>query len=280
MKKKKINIFDSIGWRILLIFWSLVIIFPIGWIIMVSLKTNQEFYQSCWALPAVPQFVNYSNVWQENAIGRAFLNTIIYVGSSLALCMTFTYCCTYTLTRIKFKGRMFLYRLVMFSLFLPGINAMIPVYVTLKRLHMVNFTGLIFFSSCGIGAFNLMVLGGFLETIPHEMEESAYIDGAGYFRTMLQIIAPMAKPGLITILVFAFLGFYNSYLWPNLLLAAETEHYTIAVKLFEINKHLMYKSNWTGLCAVIVMGLVPSVVFYMVLQKYVVSGVTVGALKG
>ena len=278
--QKKNKLLNSIGWRVLLIFWSLIIILPIAWIVIVSLKTNQEFYQSCWSLPKVPQFSNYSKVSAENAIGRAFVNTVIYVGSSLALCMTFTYCCTYTLTRVKFRGRQFLYRLVMLSLFLPGINSMVPIYVTLRKLNMVNFAGLIFFSSCGIGAFNLMVLGGFLETIPHEMEESAYMDGAGYFRTMVQIIMPMAKPGLITILVFAFLGFYNSYLWPNLLLAGQSDKYTIAVKMFEINKHLMYKSNWTGLCAVIVMGLVPSVTFYSFLQKYVVSGVTIGALKG
>ena len=278
--QKKNKLLNSIGWRVLLIFWSLIIILPIAWIVIVSLKTNQEFYQSCWSLPKVPQFSNYSKVWAENAIGRAFVNTVIYVGCSLALCMTLTYCCTYTLTRVKFRGRQFLYRLVMLSLFLPGINSMVPIYVTLRKLNMVNFAGLIFFSSCGIGAFNLMVLGGFLETIPHEMEESAYMDGAGYFRTMVQIIMPMAKPGLITILVFAFLGFYNSYLWPNLLLAGQSDKYTIAVKMFEINKHLMYKSNWTGLCAVIVMGLVPSVTFYSFLQKYVVSGVTIGALKG
>lgn len=277
---KRNSFFNSIGWRIMLIFWSLIIILPLMWIIIVSLKTNREFYESCWSLPKVPQFSNYSKVWKESGLARAFLNTLIYVGSSLALCMTVTYCCTYTLTRVKFKGRKLLYRLVMFSLFLPGINAMIPVYITLKKLNMVNFVGLILFSSCGIGAFNLMVLGGFLETIPHEMEESAYMDGAGYFRTMIQIIAPMAKPGLITIMVFAFLGYYNSYLWPNLLLAGQNDKYTIAVKMYEINKHLMYKSNWTGLCAVIVIGLVPSVVFYMVLQKYVVSGVTIGALKG
>lgn len=278
--KKRWHPFRSFGWRLLLIVWSLLILLPLCWIIMVSLKTNREFYQSCWALPKVAQFSNYSNVWRENGIGRAFVYTIIYVGSCLAICMTVTYFCTYTLRRVKFKGRNFLYRLVMFSLFLPGINSMIPTYVTLRRFGMVNFTGLILFSSCGIGAFNLMVLGGFLDTIPHEMEESAYMDGAGYFRTMVQIIAPMAKPGLITILVFAFLGFYNSYLWPNLLLAGQSEKYTIAVKMFEINKHLMYKSNWTGLCAVIVMGLVPSVTFYMLLQKYVVNGATIGALKG
>lgn len=280
MVKRKRKSSGNILWRIALIIWSLTIIFPIGWIIIVSLKTNVEFYQSVWALPEIPQFINYVEAWQEMGLGKAFWNTFVYVGASMAITLTFAYYATYSLYRVKFRGRKLLRGLLMLSLFLPTINAMVPTFVMLSKLHLRSFVGLIIFSSFGINAFNVMVLGGFLSSIPHEMEESAFIDGAGYFRTATQIIAPMAKPGIVTIAVFCFLGYYNSYLWPNLLLNGKPEMFTIAVKMFEVNSRMKYDSNWVGLCACIVIGLIPSLIFYIALQKYVTTGATVGALKG
>lgn len=267
-------------WRIGLFLWAVTILIPLLWIVMVSLKTNREFYQSMWDLPKTPQFVNYVESWKTMGLGRAFWNTFLYVGCSLAIQLVFSVSTAYALSRVKFRGRKFLMGLVMLSIFLPGINAMVPAYVTLKNLHLLNFPGLIMFSSCGINAFNVMVLSGFFSSIPYEMEESAFMDGAGYFRTLVQIIAPMATPGIVTILVFAFLGFYNSYLWPNLILGADPDKYTIAVKMFEVNTKMKYDSNWVGLCACIVIGMVPSLLFYVLLKKRVTSGLTIGALKG
>lgn len=279
MKKKKIGAGNWL-WRIGLFIWALTVLIPVLWIVNVSLKTNREFYQSVWALPEIPQFSNYIESWISMDLSQAFLNTVIYVGCSMVIRLIFTMMVSYSLTRVKFRGRKTLMWLIMLSLFLPGVNALVPTYVLMNKLHLLNsITGLTILSSVGINAFSVMVLNGFLASIPYEMEESAYMDGAGYFRTMVQIIMPMAKPGLVTVFVFSFLNLYNNFLWPFVMLG-DPKKYTIAVKLYEINQLMMYKSNWVGLCSCIVIGMLPSVLFYVILQKQVKRGVTVGALKG
>lgn len=280
MKRKLRNHSGGIGWRLLLFFWALTVIIPLAWIVNVSLKTNQEFYQSVWALPEKPQWSNYVYAWESLGLDEAFLNTLIYVGCSMVITIVLTYLVAYSLSRIRFRGRKVILAAIMVSLFLPGVNALVPTYVLMKDLKLLNsLTGLIILSSVGINSFNVMVLSSFLETIPREMEESAYVDGAGYFRTMVQIIAPMAMPGIVTVAVFSFLNLYNSFLWPFVMLA-DPDKYTIAVKMYEVNKLMQYDSNWVALCACVVLGMLPSVIFYILLQKQVQKGATVGALKG
>lgn len=280
MEKKSRRSIQKYFWRLFLFLWALTVMVPILWILIVSLKTNQEFFQSAWGLPKVLQLSNYVKAWTSLKLDRAFLNTVIYVGASLVIRIIFAVTTAYALTRVKFKGRKLLMGLVMLSLYLPGINAMVPTYILMKDMHMLNsISGLIFYSSVGIDTFSVMVLGGFLATIPYEMEESAYMDGAGYFRTLFQIIVPMAKPGVVTVLIFSFLGLYNNFLYPYIMLQ-DPDKYTIAVKIYEINKKMQYNANWVVLCACIVLGLLPSLLFYVFLQKQVKEGVNVGALKG
>lgn len=270
----------GIVWRIALFIWALTVVVPLVWIVLVSLKTNREFYQSAWAPPEKLMFSNYTYAWTSLGLDKAFLNTVIYVGCSMVLILTLTLMVSYSLTRVRFKGRKVISGIIMLSLFLPGINALVPTYILMKNLHLLNsIGGLTMLSSVGINAFYVMVLSSFLSSIPYEMEESAYLDGAGYFRTMVQIIAPMATPGLVTVGVFAFLNLYNNFLWPFIMLA-DPQKYTVAVKMYEVNKLMQYDSNWVTLCACVVLGMLPSVLFYTLLQKQVQSGVTVGALKG
>lgn len=270
----------EIVWRIALFLWALTVVVPLVWIVLVSLKTNREFFQSAWALPEKLMFSNYTYAWKSLGLDKAFLNTIIYVGCSMVLILTLTLMVAYSLTRVRFKGRKLISGIIMLSLFLPGVNALVPTYILMKKLGLLNsIGGLTVLSGAGINAFYVMVLGSFLSSIPYEMEESAYLDGAGYFRTMVQIIAPMATPGLVTVGVFAFLNLYNNFLWPFIMLA-DPKKYTIAVKMYEVNKLMQYDSNWVTLCACVVLGMLPSVLFYTLMQKQVQSGVTVGALKG
>lgn len=277
-RKKKCA--GEIVWRIALFLWALTVVVPLVWIVLVSLKTNREFFQSAWALPEKLMFSNYTYAWKSLGLDKAFLNTIIYVGCSMVLILTLTLMVAYSLTRVRFKGRKLISGIIMLSLFLPGVNALVPTYILMKNLGLLNsIGGLTMLSGAGINAFYVMVLGSFLSSIPYEMEESAYLDGAGYFRTMVQIIAPMATPGLVTVGVFAFLNLYNNFLWPFIMLA-DPKKYTIAVKMYEVNKLMQYDSNWVTLCACVVLGMLPSVLFYTLLQKQVQSGVTVGALKG
>ena len=128
--------------------WSLTILFPLVWVIYESLKAILSF-KDIWA-PSEPRWQNYSKAWNQYGFGQSLLNTLYYVGGSLVLGLFFTTINAYALTRMQFKGRKLIWGLIMLSLFLPGINALVPQYVVMRELNLTNsLTGLILLSSLG-----------------------------------------------------------------------------------------------------------------------------------
>ncbi len=277
MKKKT---FMDVMWRVLMALWSFTIIFPMIWIFYESLKTNREFFQSAWSLPKTPQWINYVTAWKSLNISRAMLNTVYYVGASTVIGLLITTICAYALTRLEWKGKKVVYSLIMISLFLPGINSLVPQYVIARGLHLVNsLTGLIVMNCLAVSAFEILLLGGFMQTIPKELEESAYMDGASIFRVYWSIIMPLTKPGIMTVGIFKFLGLYNDFL-PPLIYLSSPEKYTIGVNIYSANQLMQYKADWVSLCAGVVIAMIPTVVIYMIFQKQIVAGATLGSVKG
>lgn len=277
MKK---NTFMDVIWRILMFLWTVSILFPLVWIFYESLKTNREFFQSAWSLPAVPQWKNYKTAWNSLNISRSMLNTVYYVGASGIIGLLITTICAYALTRLEWKGKKIVYETIMISLFLPGINALVPQYVLAKKLHLVNsLTGLITLNVLAVSAFDILLLGGFMQTIPNELEESAYIDGASIFQVYWKVIMPLAKPGIMTIGIFKFLGLYNDFL-PPLIYLSDPKKYTIGVNMYQANQLMQYKADWVSLCAGVVIAMIPTLIVYLVFQKQIVEGATLGSVKG
>jgi ABC-type glycerol-3-phosphate transport system permease component len=277
MKK---NTFMDVVWRILMFLWGLSILFPLVWIFYESLKTNREFFQSAWSLPAVPQWKNYKTAWNNLNISRAMLNTVYYVGASGIIGLFITTICAYALTRLEWKGKKLVYETIMISLFLPGINALVPQYVLAKKLHLVNsLTGLITLNVLAVSAFDILLLGGFMQTIPNELEESAYIDGASIFQVYWKVVMPLAKPGIMTVGIFKFLGLYNDFL-PPLIYLSDPKKYTIGVNMYQANQLMQYKADWVSLCAGVVLAMIPTLVVYLIFQKQIVEGATLGSVKG
>lgn len=152
--KERRSYIDLIWWLVL-IAWSLTILFPIVWVLYESLKTNPEFFQNVWTLPDHPQWMNYKKAWLNYNLLTAMLNTLYYVGASLVIGTFLTALNAYALTRIEFKGRKFIWGMIMLSLFLPGINALIPQYILMRDLHLTNsLTGLILLNCLGESVFS------------------------------------------------------------------------------------------------------------------------------
>ena len=267
-------------WRVLLFGWALTIVFPVVWILYQSVRTNAEFFQDVWALPTVWQWENYANAWKQYDIGKSLLNTLYYVGGGLVLGVFLTTLNAYALTRVAFKGRRFVWGLIMLSLFLPGINALIPQYVLMRELHLTNsLTGLIILNSFGESVFYLMLLGGFMRSLPKELEESAFIDGASLFQTFWRIIVPLSSPGIVTVAIFKFLNLYNDFLGPFIYLT-DSKKYTIGVNMFHANQKMQYSADWVTLFAGVTIAMIPSLIIYIVFQRRIAEGATLGAVKG
>lgn len=272
--------FSDYIFRVGLLLWAATILLPLLWILSISLKTNREFFQSIWSLPEIIQWVNYKAAWSSLGIGQSILNTAYYVGVTLVIDITITTMNAYALTRLEWKGRKFVMGLIMLSLFLPGINALIPQYVLMRNLGLINsLTGLIILSGLGENVFNLMVMGGFMQSLPKEIEESASMDGASIFQTFRRIVVPLVTPGIVTIAIIKFLGLYNNFLQP-LIYLSDPGKYTIGVTMYQANQRMMYKADWVTLCAGIIITIVPSVIVYVLFQRRILEGATLGAIKG
>jgi len=272
--------FIDIIWRFLMFLCALSVVLPILWVILESLKTNKEFFANVWAMPKKMMFENYVNAWKSYQLGSTLLNTLYYVGTSLILGTFLTALSAYTLTRIKFRFRSFIWGTIMLSLFLPGINALVPQYVLMRDLGLTNsLTGLIILDSFGESVFFLMLLSGFMQSLPKEMEEGAYIDGASLFQVFMRIILPLSTPGLVTVGIFKFLGLYNAFLAPFIYLS-EASKYTIGVAMYNANQIMQYKADWVTLFAGVVIAMMPTIIIYIVFQRQISEGATLGALKG
>ncbi|MFX3634381.1 MAG: carbohydrate ABC transporter permease [Candidatus Pristimantibacillus sp.] len=277
--KEKHNFMDVI-WRILLFLWALTILFPLAWVFYESLKSNPDFFQDIWALPTELQWKNYMKAWNQYGFGQSLLNTLYYVGGSLVLGMFFTTLNSYALTRMEFKGRKVIWGLIMLSLFLPGVNALVPQYVVMRELDLTNsLTGLILLSSLGESVFYLMLLGGFMSSLPKELEESATMDGASLFQRFWRVVVPLSTPGIVTVAVFKFLGFYNNFLGPFIYLS-DPKKYPIAVQMYSANKQMEYTADWVTLFAGVTISMIPCMIIYILFQKLLMEGATMGAVKG
>lgn len=278
-KRRNATPFDILM-RLFMLACTLSVLFPLAWIVVKSLETNQEFFMDAWSFPKTVMLGNYLKAWNNLGIAQSMLNTIYYVGASLALGLFITALASFVLTRLEFRGRKAVIAIVMFSLFLPGINALVPLYTLMRTLHLINkISGLVLVNGIGGNAFALLILMGFMQSIPKELEESVYIDGGSLFKSFWHIILPLSVPGLVTVAVFNFLGLYNDFLMPFIYLD-DPKNYTIGVNMYNANSLMQFKADWVTLCAGVVISMVPPVAVFIAFQKQVMQGVTVGALKG
>ncbi|UVI30408.1 carbohydrate ABC transporter permease [Paenibacillus spongiae] len=277
--ERRRSVMDLI-WRVLLFLWGLSIIFPVVWILVQSLRSNADFFQNIWGVPTQFQWRNYYEAWTGYNIGKSMLNTLYYVGVGLVLGTFLTALNAYALTRITFRGRKLIWSIIMLSLFLPGINALIPQYILMKTLHLTNnLTGLIVLDSFGENVFFLMLLGGFMSSLPKDLEESGYVDGATLFQVFWRIIVPLSTPGIVTVAIFKFLGLYNNFLGPFIYLS-DPAKYTIGVNMYQANMRMSYTADWVTMFAGVMIVMVPSIIIYILFQRRIMEGATLGATKG
>lgn len=266
--------------RIVLLLWALAILFPMFWIVYESFKSNREFFADIWALPEKLQFSNYLRAWDNLNVGRSFLNTLCYVGGSLALGLVVTTLGAYAFTRLKWRGRKFFWTMLMISLFLPGINVLVPQYTIMQSLGLLNkLIGLVLLAGLPMSAFGIMLLGSFMSSIPTALEESAMIDGATLFQIFRKIIVPLSVPGIVTVAIFNFVTLYNDFIGPFIMIT-DPDKYPISVNMYSANAMMQYKADWVALLAGVVLTILPTIVIYILFQRQIMEGATVGGVKG
>lgn len=266
--------------QVLLWFWALLVIFPMVWLLYSSFKTDQEIFFSPWTLPAALQWDNFRRGWVDAHIGEYFMNSFIVVLPALALILIFSAMTAYVLARFPFPANRVIFYLFMAGMLFPVFLALIPLFFLVKNLNMLStYHGLILVYVAYSLPFSVFFLTGFFKTLPSELHEAGIIDGANQYQVFFNIMLPLAQPGLLSIGIFNFLGMWNQYLLP-LVLMTDAKRYVLTQGLAYMLHQQYYKNDWSALFAAVSMIMVPTLLVYVIFQGQIQKGITVGALKG
>jgi len=261
-------------------FWALVVVFPMLWVIVSALKTDQEIFFSPWLPPASLQWDNFVRAWNDAFIGRYFLNSMIVIIPAIFFTLLFSAMAGYVLARYSFRGNRLIFFGFMGGMIFPVMLALVPLFFLLNSLKIIDtYFGLILVYIAYSLPFTVFFLTGFFKTLPTELLEAAIIDGAGNYRLFFSIVIPLSRNGLVSMGIFNFLGMWNQYILPLVLLTS-SDKYVLSQGLAFLQHQQRYQSDWSGLFAAIVMIMLPTLIVYIIFQNQIQRGLTVGALKG
>ena len=264
------------------------IIVPVAWVFMASLKKNAEFIGgdvNPWALPKTFHYQNFITAFQDANMGTFFLNSVIVTAIALLLLLVLALPASYVLARFNFKGRKFLNGAFMAGLFVNINYIVVPIFLMLSSANRAlgvefflnnRFILAVIYATSAL-PFTIYLLSGYFKTLPKGFEEAAYIDGCGHFKTMTKIMIPMAKPSIITVILFNFLSFWNEYIIAYTLMDGND---TLAMGLKNLMAVERTATNYGIMYAGLVIVMLPTLILYICVQKRLTEGMTLGGLKG
>ena len=256
---------------------ALLFLAPMIWMVLSALKPGAEVFTTPPRLfGSAIQWGNFRDAWNYLPFGRFIVNTLLVASVGTLITLVTSAMSAYAFARLRFRFRDALFVLYLGTLIVPQEIIVIPMFLIMQRLGWVNsFQALIL--PWAFTAFGTFLLRQFFLTIPRELEEAAKIDGAGHVRILTQVIAPIAAPAFAVLGVFTFLAYWNSFLWP-LIIVNDTDHATVPLGL-----QLFLSQNgqrWELLMAAATISMAPTVLLVLALQKYLVRGIALSGLGG
>ncbi|MDT0156848.1 carbohydrate ABC transporter permease [Microbacterium sp. ARD32] len=265
--------------HVLMALWSLVVILPMIWTLIGSFKTTKEIFASPFGLPANWNFDNYVSAWIDNSFGRMFLNTVIVVGVALVLVMILGAMCAYVLARFSLPGNRVIYYLMLAGLTFPVFLAIVPLFMILRNMQLLNtLQGLIITYVAFALPFTVFFLFSFFKSLPYEIQEAAYVDGASEWRTFFQVMLPMAKPGMAAVAIMNFLGLWNQFLLP-ISLNTSTENYVLSQGMAAYASSAGYALDFGQMFAAVMITIIPVLIVYILFQRQLQGSVSQGTSK-
>ncbi|KRL14686.1 carbohydrate ABC transporter permease [Schleiferilactobacillus perolens] len=273
-----------------LIALAIVIVVPIAWVFLASVKGNAEFYGNPWSWPKSFHWENFTSAWTTAGMGRYLGNSVFVTALSLVLLIIIALPASYVLARFRFFGQKFWNGFFMLGLFINANYIVVPIFLMLldgdtklqqligHPFFMNNLWVLSLVYASTALPFTIYLLSNYFRTLPASFEEAAYIDGAGYFTTFMKVMAPMARPSIITVILFNFLSFWNEYIMALTLIPGDNK--TLPVGLLNLSAAQKSAQNYGQLYAGLVIVMLPTLILYIMVQKQLTKGMTVGGVKG
>lgn len=267
--------------NLLLLAWTAMVLYPLLWTLLSALKNNQQFMlNKPWSLPELPLlWSNFSYVWTKYGFSSFFVNSAVVTIASVLLSILLSATSAYVLARFAVKAGRALYYTYLSAMMIPMILGLIPLFFLLHDLGLINsLLGLIIVYTASALPFGIFVLVSFFQALPRELEEAAYIDGAGYSRTFISIMLPLARSGIISIGIMNGLNIWNEYIMGTVFIN-DPSLYTLPVGIAVMQTEMQYRTEWGPLFAGLLLSIIPVIIVYMAFQRQIAEGVTAGAVK-
>ena len=272
---------NVLGWirdHFFLILVSLSCIFPLVWMFSSALKTQATVFSDMSLFPAHPHWENFYLAWTKGGFAVYFFNSIFYTVTVVTGVVLIASLAAYAFARLEFPGKNIFFYMFLATLMIPLPGAFIALYVLLMKLHLVNTRlGYILIQINGGLALGIFLLKTFFEKMPRDLEDAARIDGCGKFGIYWRVALPLAKPAIAVVVIFNALTVWNEYLLAMLLLTNKS--------LMPLQRGLMvfqgaHVTQYPLLMAGITITVLPIVLMYILMQKYIIAGITAGAVTG
>lgn len=285
MKMKRPSLSRVITYVVLCL-WGLTTIYPFLWVILNSFRKKGLILSDSFSLPVGDAFTweNYLTAWERSDFKNAYLNSFVISGSVTIMVVLLAGLAAYGLVRYRFRLRKLLYGLIMAGMMFPVFSTIIPVFrmevmmsIAGSGNRWLSLLAVILPQIAGNLCFAIIVLMGFIQSVPIDLEESAYLDGCNVFQIYFHIIIPAAKSSFATVAIFAFLWSYNDLFTQSFFLRYPQER-AITGLLNEISSQAGV--NYGLMAASVVLVVIPVLIVYVLLQKHIVKGLTAGAVKG
>lgn len=257
---------------------SVCVLIPVLWMVSTSLKDDTAIFSTPprW-IPEEITFQAFARVWSDYPFTTYFTNSVLVVGASTLVSIFFSALAGYGMSRFEFRGKgSFLTFLLMTQMF-PSIMLLIPFYKIMQSAHLVNTHAALILTYISFTIpFCSWMMTGYFKSIPKELDEAASIDGLSKFRTFAQVVLPLAVPGVVATAIFSFITGWNEYMFALVLTQSE-DMKTVPVGIGQLIGQ--YKILWNDMMAASLYAVIPLVVLFVFLQRYLISGMTAGAVK-
>jgi ABC-type glycerol-3-phosphate transport system permease component len=275
MKKSK-SLSQLVLWITLLVGLFLVAS-PILWVVLGAFKTNTEIFGSPFALPQSWKLDNIITAWNLGNFKTYLVNSILITAGGMLIVFLVACPAGYALAQLKFKGSKLMFYFFLLGIAIPIQSIIIPVFYQAKSFGLINtLTGITIISAALSLPFCVFLMRNSFKDVPSEIREAAVVDGAGEWKSYFMIMLPMAKPGVVTLMVYTFMHIWNDFLLPLVLLVS-SDKYTLALGLYSFNQENVTEYGY--IFGGTLISMIPSLIIYMIFQRQFISGMAAGSNK-
>lgn len=263
--------------HLILVGFTIVIVYPVLWMLLASLKSNSEIVTNVWGLPQTLQWENYRGAWQSAKLGYALMNSVIVSAGTVLLVTVLAALAGFAFAKFSFRFALAIFLLFVFTMHAPA--PVIPLYVMLVKMGLTDSRlGLILPLAAGGIPLSIFIFRAYFQSIPRELLDAARVDGCTDFVAFWRVVAPISGPAFATVAILQFVGAWNEYFLALILVrSAEMRTIPLAIQVFF---YAWGRTEWEQVFAALSIGSLPMILLYIIMQRQFIQGLTAGSLKG